>query len=46
MIEDDLLELRIVGRHLRAHEVVDHVLGVDDFRGDLLLEEDEDVRML
>ena len=28
---------------LRAHEVVDHVLGVDDFRGYLLLEEDEDV---
>jgi len=40
------LELRIVDRHLRAHDVVDHVLGVGDFRGYLLLEEDEDVRVL
>ena len=31
---------------LRAHEVVDHVLGVDDLRAYLLLEEDEDVRVL
>jgi hypothetical protein len=37
---DDLPELRIAGWHLRAHEVVD-----PDFRGYLLLEEDEDVRL-